>query len=362
MLIFMFIIGNSILMYVHPLVSAVGQDAWISCLLAVIPALLVTLMAVKTGLYNPELSFLDNCRKLLGKWLGTAVVLVYLVHWISAVGSILNHASDFIIVLLLSYTPNLVIIVSLVLLAAYAVIAGGIESIGRLGEVFGLICLFGLFLIFLMLIPLSQPSNLLPVYYDHGWLAIVRAAIYPLAFKAEAVWLLAIFPFLTEPDKAMKTTALGILTIAAVGTVTLLFVIMVLSPEMASRELYPTFDVVSFISIMNFIQNLEIILVLAWLLSSFLRLCIYLFLASHTMAQLFGIKRWKRVVWPLSVFALVQAWVTLAYKINVLPVLSNTWLTYIFPWTLMVFPLMLFAAGFIRQKIGGRNGRKKSSA
>lgn len=354
MLIFMFIIGNSILLYVQPVIQAVQQDAWISCLIAVLPALITTVIAAKAGLYNPELTFLDNCRRLLGKWVGTLVVLVYLIHWYIAVGSIIRYASDFIIVLLLNNTPNLVFFVSLSLLAVYAVIAGGIESLGRLSEVFGLICLVSLVAIFLMLLPSIQWQNLLPVYVDHSWQAIVRASIYPLAFKAEAAWVVAVIPFVAKPNKAVKAAVWGIATVSLIGTVTLIFVIMVLSPEVASHQLYPTFDMISFISIMNFIQNIEIVLMVAWLLSVFIRMCLYMFLAAHTTAQLFGVNKWRRMVWVVCGIAFVQAWVTLTFKIDFLPVLTNTWLNYIFPCTLVVLPLLLLIAGWIRQKLGRR--------
>lgn len=354
MLIFTFVIGNSILLYIHPVIHAAGQDAWISCLLAVIPALLVTMFAAKAGLYNPDLTFLANCRRLLGKWLGTAVVVVYLVHWVTAVGSILKYASDFIITLLLEQTPNMVFVCTMLLLAVYAVLAGGILSLGRLAEVFGLISVFGLLFLFVMLIPYVQVQNLLPIYADHGWAPIVRAMVFPLAFKAETIWVVAIIPFLKDRDKALRTSVRSVLLIALIGIVTLLFAILVLGPEVASSQLYPTFDMVSLISIMDFLQNLELVLALAWLLSVFIRLALYLFLASHTIADLFRLRRSKRAVWIVAALGLGQAWFALTYKIDVLPILSKAWLTFIFPWTLLIFPTLLFAAGFIRQKLGNR--------
>jgi spore germination protein KB len=351
MLIFMFAIGNSLLMYVHSVIHAAKQDAWISCLIALVPGLAISLIAIKTGLYNPELTFLHNCRKLLGKWAGTAVVVVYLVQWVTMLGNIVTFASDFIIILLLEQTPNWVFVLSLLLLSAYAVIADGIRSLGRLSELYGIVSLFGLLMLILMLIPHIRMQNMLPIYEDNGMGVIVRAAIYPLVFKAEAVWLLAIASFIEKPDKAVKTVFWGKLTAFVVGTLNLLFVILVLSPEVASLQLYPAFDMVSLISVMNFVQNLEIILVLAWLMSVFIRMSVYLFLASHTAAELFRVQNWKRIVWVVIGIAMFQAWISLKYKIEILPILGKSWMVYVFPWTMGVFPVVLFAAGFIRQRL-----------
>lgn len=358
MLIFVFIIGNSILLYVQPVIQAVRQDAWISCLIAVVPAMIATVIAAKAGLFNPASSFLGNCRRLLGKWPGTVVVLIYLSHWLTAVGSIVKYATDFIVILLLPNTPNIAFFVSLLVVAVYAVMAGGIESLGKLGEVFGLICIISLLAIFLMLIPSIQWQNLLPVYVDNGWLAIVRASIYPMAFKAEVAWIVAVIPFLAKPEKAVRTALWSLAAVSLFGTVTLLFVIWVLSPEVAALQLYPTFDTNSFISIMNFIQNLEIVLMVIWLLSVFLRMCLYMFLAAHTSAELFGMRKWHRMIGVVAIWALIQAWVMLTFKIDVLPILSNTFLTYIFPVTLVILPLLLLITGWIRQMIGRMRQRE----
>lgn len=328
----------------------------------VFPALLFALISLKAGLYNPDASFLENSRRLLGKWAGTAVVIVYLFQWYTAIGNIVKESADFLVILLLDETPNMVFLITLLLLASYAVLAGGIESIGRLGEVFGVVCMLSLLVIFLMLIPGIRINNLLPVYFDHGWLEIVRASIYPLVFKIETVWMLAIVPFLSNPDKSFRTVVAGMSVIGFAGTMIILFVILVLSPEVAVHQLFPVFDTISFISIMNFIQNLEIVLVLVWFFSVFIRISLYLFLASHTTAELFRIRKWKRVVWVVAAIALVQAWVTLTYKIELMPILSREWMMTIFPTAMIGFPLLLFTAGYIRQKLGHGNNRQGNSA
>jgi len=360
MIIFMYSIGNSLLMYVHPVIHAVGQDAWLSCLVAMIPALAIAVMAIKTGLYNPDLSFLQNCRKLLGKWAGTAVAFVYAAQWTFMLAHIAKFTSDFLIILLLEQTPNWVFIITLLGLAVYAVIAGGIVSLARLSEAFGIVSLIGLVLLILMLVPLARPGNLLPVYADHGWLRITKAAIFPLAFKAEVVWLIAIAPFVDRRDKAPKTVFWAKLFAFVIGTINLLLVILVLSPEVASHQLYPSFDMVSLISIMNFIQNLETVLVLAWLLSVFIRLSLYLFLASHTASELFGIRDFKRAVWIVAGIAVLLAFISLQLKVDILPITGRAWLLYVFPWTLVALPTVLFAAGLIQRK-RAKNGQESAA-
>lgn len=48
----------------------------------------------------------------------------------------------------------------------------------------------------------------------------------------------------------------------------------------------------------------------------------------------------------------------LTFKIDVLPILSNTFLTYIFPVTLVILPLLLLITGWIRQMIGRMRQRE----
>jgi len=233
-------------------------------------------------------------------------------------------------------------------------------SLARLSEAFGIVSLIGLVLLILMLIPLARPGNLLPVYADHGWLRITKAAIFPLAFKAEVVWLIAIAPFVDRRDKAPETVFWAKLFAFVIGTINLLLVILVLSPEVASHQLYPSFDMVSLISIMDFIQNLETVLVLAWLLSVFIRLSLYLFLASHTASELFGIRDFKRAVWIVAGIATLLAFISLQLKVDILPITGRAWLLYVFPWTLVALPTVLFAAGLIQRK-RAKNGQESAA-
>lgn len=66
--------------------------------------------------------------------------------------------------------------------------------------------------------------------------------------------------------------------------VMLVYVIAVLSAEVAVNLTYPTYFVVRTVSIAEFIERFEILVAVMWYVSMFFRLCLLMFVTSHEIA------------------------------------------------------------------------------
>ena len=136
-LMFTFETGNMVLLTIGPVMEEANQDVWISYLIADILGVLIVYGATKTALLYPKHTLIQYSKIILGKLLGTVVVLIYLVQWYSVVGNILRQFADLTITLLLPTTPSWVLYLTMLLLLIYVTYIGGIEGIGRCAEVFG---------------------------------------------------------------------------------------------------------------------------------------------------------------------------------------------------------------------------------
>lgn len=77
-------------------------------------------------------------------------------------------------------------------------------------------------------------------------------------------------------------------------------VITVFGSGLASRLWYPYFEMVRYISALEFLQNVEIFLTVIWMLSVFIKLSTFLFVTSHGIGQLFHLKDWRKVIWFIA--------------------------------------------------------------
>lgn len=353
-LMFTFETGNIILLSIGPVMVDAMQDVWISYLIANVFGVLIVYIATKTALLHPRHSLVQFSKFILGKWLGTVVVIVYLFQWFSVIGNILMEYADLTITLLLPTTPSWVLYVIMLLLLIYVTYVGGIEGIGRCSEVFGPIIIISVMFLIVLCIKDFDILNLLPIYTDSGIHSIWKGSLTPIAFLGESVITLMLVSFMNEPQKAVKSAVWGITLAALTVTIVALCVLLMFGPEISAKLRHPTFDIVSYISALDFIQNLEIIAVLVWILSVFIKVSLYFFLACYGTAQLFRIKNWRKMIWITApfFFALAQFYPNSAYSFGYM---KTYWVYYALPINMVGIPLLLWGIGSLRKKHAGNH-------
>ncbi|WML23886.1 endospore germination permease [Neobacillus sp. OS1-33] len=349
-LMFTFETGNMILLTLSPTFQDAKQDAWISYLLAAILGILIVFVSSKAALLYPGKTLIEYSKLIFGKWLGILIVIVYLIQWYSVLGDILREFAEFTITILLPTTPMWVLVLTMLLLLIYITYSGGIEGIGRCSEVFGPIILLSVLILLILSVSIFNYKNFLPVFSDTGFVPILKGTLHPLSFLGESVMMLMLLSFMDQPNKGPKRAVWGIAAASCLVSTVAIWVLLVLGPEIASGLRHPAFDAVSYITVMDFIQNLEIIAVLIWILSVFIKLSLYFFLANYGTAQLFHIKKWRKLIWVTSTFFFILAIIfpnpTYTY------IFDNTyWIYFALPVNMVGIPLLLWFVGSLRKKI-----------
>jgi spore germination protein KB len=347
---FSFIIGNTILISVSRVLNYSKQDAWISVIVALLIGSLFIFIAIRAGQLFPELTLVELCQFVFGKWLGTLIVLVYLVQWYTVIANIFSEFTVFAISILLPTTPPWMLCISMLLLVIYVVYSSGIEGIGRCSEVFGPIIFLFVFLLILFSTPNMEVKNILPVFVDTGFVAIMKGAVPSTAFFAEVVVILMLIKFVDDKKKGPIKTISGLLLSGTLTILVLLGIIMIIGPRVAAKQSYPFFDMISYINIMEFIQNLEIIALLVWILSVFIKLSVYFFIASYGTAQLFKIKDWRKSIWIVAVISFILFFQFRNERLLGFNYIEIYWLKFALPVNMIIIPFLLWVVGILRKR------------
>jgi spore germination protein KB len=203
---------------------------------------------------------------------------------------------------------------------------------------------------FILSIKNIEWEHIFPIYADSGLISILNGSLSPISFLGESVIILMLTSFTQDPKKGVSFAILGVGVISLLITLLTMEVILVFGPGLSSRMWYPYFQMVGFISIMEFVQNIEIVVTIIWILSIFIKLSTFLFVSSYSIAELFHLKDWRKVIWfiaiiiiPLSMFYpnIVSASVTYPQKF---------WIPFIVPINMAGIPLLLLIIGTIRKK------------
>ncbi|MFC5653295.1 endospore germination permease [Paenibacillus solisilvae] len=348
-LMFSMLVGMTLLRLTQT-ISEAKQDSWLAMLIAGGTGVGVTWLTAKVSLLYPGQTFIQYTKTILGKWLGTAVILTYIFQWITVTGVIFRRSLDFIHLALFHNTPLFVLVCTMLLVVAYATYEGGIEGIARCSEVIGPVICIMLLLIFALSINNLDWRQLLPIYVDTGLKEIWKGSLSPGSLLGEsAVVVVMLISFMTVPEKGPSRAMWGVgLAFVSVFVATL-FVIMTFGPNLSARMVYPFYEVVRFIFMMEFIQNVDVVVIVIWMTSFFIKLCLYLFVTSYGTAQLLHVKNWRKMIWIISFVVLILALVprnelfSIQYNQKyIIPI--------VVPFNYIFVPLLLWVVGVIRKK------------
>lgn len=294
----------TLLLTLTPALQEANQDAWVSVCVGTVLGLLVAFISGRISALYPGETFVKICLKLFGKVFGRIILLPYYVMWYSVIGIILRQATAFLHLALFQQTPIWVLMAVLSLLMLYVNYAGGIESIGRASEVVGPIIVLMVIVVLLLNLNNVDLKHVLPVYIDSGWWGILKGSVAPSSFLGESVILVMTLAFVENPRSASRSAMWGIVLSGLLVVLSTLSVVMTFS-TLAVKMRFPFFEMARFISVMDFIQNVDVLVVIVWILSVFIKLSWYLFVSAYGTAEWLSLKTWRTPIWFIVPVALV---------------------------------------------------------
>jgi spore germination protein KB len=333
---------------ISPAIVISKQDAWLSMLVASGIGAAITFLFVRLSLLHPKQTLTQFSQNLLGKWIGRIIVLPYLLAWYLASAGLLRSFVDFFHLILVTRTPQWIIMLLLLGLTIYITYSAGITGIGRYCELMGPIIIFVLLLSFVLNIGNMDFHHLLPVYFDSGWLNIVKGSLAPAFYFAGPFALLVLISFMPNPQKALSKSMLGVAVSAIMVFTATLMVLLIFGPALSAKLRFSYFMYVRTIDIFNFIQNVDIVIMFVWIFGVSAELSLYFFIFSYETAHWLNVKNWKQIIW-FSAPAIFILAVSIPNE-NVFTLMDEFWNSVIYPVCGIGIPLLLWLLSAIKKK------------
>ncbi|EEG78076.1 GerAB/ArcD/ProY family transporter [Dethiobacter alkaliphilus] len=331
--------------------TAAGHDAWLSTftgsLFGLVTLAIVSWLSVK----HPGQNLFQYSETVFGKYIGKLIGLAYVWLFLHMVAIIVREFGDFMTTSFMPNTPLSVFNFSLLVLCAWAVIAG-LEAIARMNEFIIILVVSFLLLIITLSIGRWDLGLLLP-FYSRGIMPILEGAQAPAAWHGEVVWLAVIIPFMTRPGRAFLAGAGGIIGSAILLTTGVVAALAVLGPELVSSFRFPFHLFTRTINIGDLLTRFEPVVMTTWVAGVFLKTSIFYYCASLGLAQVLGLSEYRLVVLPLGVMAGTLS-ILLFPDVTVLSqFLGEIWPRYSISIYFLGLPSLFLAVTLIREKIFG---------
>lgn len=330
-------------------VKTARQDAWLSIMVATLVGLLIARLVVSLSLRFPGQTLFEYAEEILGKTPGKVLGFLYIWWFLHANALIVREFGTFLVSAVMPDTPIIVFHIIVIAMAAYSV-RNGLEVLCRFNQLF--IPVTGLLVIvFLLSTKDMKLTRLLPVF-DTGLVPILKGAIVPASWLGEIVIFAMIIPYLNKPREAHRIATLSILFIGLFLTASILEALLIFGPNVTGHWIFPTFNAVRVVSIANFLERLESVIVAMWVLGGFVKIGVFYYAAVLGSAQWLELKDYRPLVAPVGVIVVALSILLHESIVDLLDFLARVWP----PYALSIFeagiPLALLFIALARGKGG----------
>ena len=199
-IIVLFIFGSSVVIGVS---SEAEQDTWVSILLALAMAIPLMLVYARIVRLNPGMDISEILETVLGKVAGKVLVALMCWYALHLAALVLRDFSEFIQIAAMAETPQLPIIIMMMLVTAYMA-RSGIEALGRWTLVMLPIVLFVVVMTVLMALNKMHFSHIQPVLSQPiGKIAAGSFSLLTFPF-AETVMMLGVAGAIKKEDSPYR--------------------------------------------------------------------------------------------------------------------------------------------------------------
>ncbi|MCL6635667.1 MAG: endospore germination permease [Peptococcaceae bacterium] len=326
------------------------QDAWLSIILATGAGLLVARLVTALGLRFPDQTIFEYAGEILGRWPGKLVGLLYIWWFLHMGAEVISEYGSFIVAAFMVDTPIIVFHLVVVAIAAYAV-RNGLEVFTRANEIFLPLILGSVLVLFVLSTRDMDLHRLLPIF-EAGAVNIVKGAVPPLSWFGEIASVAVLIPYLNQPRRAHLAAAAAVLACGAFFLLTVVGILAIYGPDLTGAWMFPTLNGARIISIANFLERLEPVIMGIWVTGGFVKISVFYWAAVLGSAQVLELKDYRPLVLPVGAVLVAMSILLHPSILELLRFLDQVWP----PYALSVFeagiPLLLLVTALVRGKGG----------
>ncbi|MBW7456510.1 GerAB/ArcD/ProY family transporter [Paenibacillus sepulcri] len=357
MLLLAFTLGSSIVFIPTPVISAAGNGAWMSIILAAaagVPGLLSVLYLHRIF---PDKSSIQYLGDVFGRWIGSVFTIIILFVMVLMIANITVGAGVFFTTTMMLDTP-LYIFHSLILFVSALTALAGIEVAARMFSLSLLIMLATIMIILVFDLGKYHPTHLLPLFTG-GALPVLHGAILIHGFPYSEIFVFSLLLFYVRPA---RNEPLGRMLISAYAVNMIIFLAVVLCASMifgqaAGQRNFALYEMARVLEIPGFAVRIEAISGITLIAGSYIKSTIALIALSSGIARILKLKDSRSVILPLTLLLLFMSLTMFSTQME-----SRISWSVIVPAVnvLATTPIVLGAVITLIKRSFGKNGKSKA--
>ncbi|MCM3291106.1 spore germination protein [Paenibacillus sp. MER 180] len=307
MLMYLMVCATAVLVIPTVASQIAGRDAWLTSIISSLAGFISLYVGMRLNRYFPDKTMVEYGPILIGRWAGAlanGILMFYLLH---GAGTILREYGEFIVGSLLLRTPEMVISTVLIFVCAVA-IRGGVEVIGKFALIIAPLFMVLLLCIPLFLLPVLNGTEMFPIL-NNGWKPVLHGSITPATWFLEFVLIGFFLPFAIGKRSRWKWSVAPVILMLITMVVTNLLCLFLFGP-LTSMFTFPVFVASRYISLADFFEHVEAIVVVLWVLGGFVQIATWYYMLVLGTAQWLKLKDYRSIIFPLGVLIIAMSFWT----------------------------------------------------
>ncbi|NRR21718.1 GerAB/ArcD/ProY family transporter [Brevibacillus sp. MS2.2] len=332
-------LGMGILGFQRIIAKEAGHDAWISVILAGLVTHLTLWIIIKTMQKYPSADIYGIQDDVFGRWLGTAVSIIFIIYFILTAGIILR---SYIEVVQTWVFPNLPtwILAGIILFLAFYTIVGGIRVIA--GYTFFSIIATA-WLVFDLYFPLefARWEYLFPIMdtsFENLFRGMMAMSLTSVGFEV----LYVVYPYVQNKDRVNKSAQLAVLVTYLIYLLVMIVTLVFFSQGQLMRTIWATLNLQKMVYL-PILERFELVVISLWLIVILPNIMLYLWCSARGLKRLFCFNLRSSLYWILSVIYLASLTMLSRQQMNWLYTMHgkiSIWVVYLYPYFLYVMVLL----------------------
>ncbi|WP_282941455.1 GerAB/ArcD/ProY family transporter [Paenibacillus sp. RC67] len=305
-----FIITKIFLPFPRSMTELGGTAAWMIVLIAMLLCPL-SWLGIRGVIKNSKQgsSLITGTEEIMGPYVGTLINLSYFIFFFMITFIVLREFSEILATDILIKTPLTVILVSL-LLPVSVVAHSGIEALGRISWLFLGLILSSLLVLLIGGLYTHAESDALAPLWGNGKSIILSSGIIKTSLFSEMLVFGFLLPLMRKEQEWGRAGwwCMGVSSLILLSTV--IVCLFVFPYPTISRINTPVFEISRIIISGRWIQRVEIIFLVVWLLCTVIKLAVGMYCSATTLSQILHLPKHRLLVFPLAI---------LVYSFSILP-------------------------------------------
>ena len=331
------------------------QDVWISIILTTIVSIPILYVYSKLLTTYPGKDIYEIFIEVFGKITGRIISLLFVWYTFHLGALIIRNYSEYINIVAFPETPQMVSVFFIGLLCIWMSKAG-VEVLGRWSSFVAPFILFILIITISLSLTNADYGYIKPVLYN-GISPVISTSISFLSFPfLEVVIYTAIFNTLVDNKKTFKV----FLTSTIIGSTILLLIllrnILVLGPNIINDIFFPAVLAVEVINIGVFIQRIEVVVSIVFILGAYVRISSCLLATSIGVTKVLGLDNRNYLIAPLGFLMMCMSILVYNSTMEMFEWLRKYYTYYALPFQVVLPVITLIVA---KIKIKFQNNKQK---